>query len=209
MEKEKSKKIIIAVCALAVVCLCVVSFSFGKKIKVDEEAVSEYAHSLEMKSEEYQKLKKEVDDVTAELSGQKDLLNEFNTYKTERSEKTAELETLKNDITLKESELNDLKAQCEAKTAELNELKGEIVIAKSEKIISAGYYTVGTDIESGTYDVQWVSGQGNFFVRGKNDVNEIFSGRDDFGIREYKNMKISTGDEVEIKSSLKVKLILK
>lgn len=56
------------------------------------------------------------------------------------------------------------------------------------------------NVEPGTYNVQLVSGSGNFFVRGNHSVNEILGTSERFGyIKEYINMKVSAGDEIEVK----------
>ena len=79
---------------------------------------------------------------------------------------------------------------------------------KGEDItLTAGKYTVGTDIKAGKYDAIAKSSSGNFFVNGSTSVNEILSAKNDgFGIPKYSNLTLKNGDVVEIKGGLSVKL---
>lgn len=79
---------------------------------------------------------------------------------------------------------------------------------KGEDItLTAGKYTVGTDIKPGKYDAIAELNSGNFFVNGSTNVNEILSARNDgFGIPKYSNLTLKQGDTVEVRSSLSVKL---
>ena len=78
---------------------------------------------------------------------------------------------------------------------------------------TAGVYTVGQDIKAGTYDIVWVAGSGSLSVydeNGRFSVYEIFGDTSrGFYIQEYKNAKLEVGGHIEVKGSLKVKLILK
>lgn len=81
------------------------------------------------------------------------------------------------------------------------EEKGEDII------LTAGKYTVGTDIKPGKYDAIAQANMGNFFVSGFTSVNEILSAKNDgFGIPKYSNLTLKEGDIVEIRSSLSIKL---
>ncbi len=77
------------------------------------------------------------------------------------------------------------------------------------KTLSAGTYTVGKDIDAGLYDAIAKSGGGNFIIHnsyGSLKVNEILGVKDpDFYLRKYSNLNLETGDEIEIRSTLKVK----
>ncbi len=83
---------------------------------------------------------------------------------------------------------------------------------KGEDItLSAGKYTVGTDIKSGKYDAIVQSGSGNFFVHGSTSVNEILAidaaQKSNYGyIDKYSNITLKNGDTVELRSNLKVLL---
>lgn len=82
-----------------------------------------------------------------------------------------------------------------------NEQKGEDIV------LTAGKYSVGTDIKAGKYDAIAQSNSGNFFVSGATRVNEILSAKNDgFGIPQYSNLNLKNGDEVEVRSGLSVKL---
>lgn len=70
-----------------------------------------------------------------------------------------------------------------------------------EYVFSAGNYIVGIDIPSGIYNVSLVSGGGNCFA---GNMNEIF-GTSEYSIKEYKNLTLSSGDTIEITSTLKLK----
>lgn len=82
---------------------------------------------------------------------------------------------------------------------------------KGENItLTAGKYTVGTDIKPGKYDAVAKTGSGNFFVHGSSSVNEILSAKNDgWGIEKYSNLNLKTGDTVEITSNLSAELQVK
>ena len=83
---------------------------------------------------------------------------------------------------------------------------------KGEDItLTAGKYTVGTDIKAGKYDAIAQAGSGNFFVNGSTSVNEILSidaaDNTRYGyIDKYTNLTLENGDTVELRSNLKVLL---
>lgn len=87
-------------------------------------------------------------------------------------------------------------------------------LAKKNKTLGSGKYTACTDIDSGTYDVTAVSGNGNLYVSGSNNldhyVNELMGANDSYKaygyIKEYKNMTLSCGDVLEIKNGLTVRI---
>lgn len=84
-------------------------------------------------------------------------------------------------------------------------------LAEKERIFSAGKYRVGIDIDAGTYNIVALSGRGNCFIEnasGRSILNEIFASViGDSYIREYKNIDLSLGDTIEVKSYLKLKFI--
>ncbi|MEL7568976.1 MAG: hypothetical protein AAGU14_00265 [Eubacteriaceae bacterium] len=77
------------------------------------------------------------------------------------------------------------------------------------KTLSAGKYTVGKDIKAGLFDAIAVSGGGNFIIHdkyGSLKVNEILGVKDpSFYLRKYSNLQLKDGDEIDIRSTLKVK----
>lgn len=90
-------------------------------------------------------------------------------------------------------------------TTDNNSMEGEDIT------LSAGKYTVGTDIKPGKYDAIAQAGSGNFFVRGSTSVNEILSidasKNSNYGyIDKYSNITLKTGDTIELRSNLKVLL---
>lgn len=180
------------VCAvLALVFVGLICFGTGRSIKIDETSAVVL-----------NKIGEELESITAEISSQKDVLAELENYKTQREAKQNEL----NELNTKLTSLTD---EVKAKQIELEKLTGTITAIKSEKVLTAGKYIVGEDIEAGKYDVRLVSGHGNFFVNGSNYVNEIFGTRSDYYISEYKNLYLENGDEIELRSNLKLKLLLK
>ena len=73
---------------------------------------------------------------------------------------------------------------------------------------TAGVYTIGNDIETGTYDVEWISGNGQISWNGKNIHSELMGSRDGY-IKRYSNMSVENGVKFEVTSDLKVKLVKK
>jgi hypothetical protein len=66
--------------------------------------------------------------------------------------------------------------------------------------LSAGTYTVGTNIQAGTYDVFRQSGSGVVITK---NMQEMFGNSDGY-IRQYKNLVLNYGDTVKITSDLTV-----
>lgn len=122
------------------------------------------------------------------------------------SSKIAALEQKINDI---EAKIAEQKRQAEAAAAQAAAEK----LAQKNRRLGAGKYTTCTDIDSGTYDVTAISGNGNLFVNSdsySHYVNEIMSASGAYGWnREYKNMILSCGDVLEIKNGLTVQLTAK
>ena len=122
------------------------------------------------------------------------------------SSKIASLEQKINDI---ESKIAEQKQQAEAAAAKAEAEK----LASKNRRLGAGKYTVCTDVDSGTYDVVAVSGGGNFFVESdsfSHYVNEILYADGSYGMnKEYKNMSVSCGDIIDIRSTLVVQLTAK
>ena len=104
---------------------------------------------------------------------------------------------------------SDKIAAWEEKVAEVaNKIAQSKAAAKAAKTrtFSAGKYTVGKDIDAGTYNITAVSGSGNLFVyniSGRSTINEIMSPEDSrFYIANYKNAYLGSGYEIEILSTL-------
>jgi len=74
--------------------------------------------------------------------------------------------------------------------------------------LSAGNYTIGTDIPPGKYDITALSGRGNFFGN-PGIVNEIMGVEGDYSISSYKNATFKNGNTIEVKGTLVVNLTSK
>ena len=120
--------------------------------------------------------------------------------------KIAELEQKLNAIQAKIDEKNRLAEEAAAQ-AEADKL------ASKNKRLGSGKYEACVDVDSGTYDVKAVSGNGNLYVRSSNYshyVNELMSATGAYGWNtEYKNMTLYCGDTLEIKNGLTVQLTAK
>ena len=79
--------------------------------------------------------------------------------------------------------------------------------------LTAGNYEVPADIPAGKYDIVAVSGHGVFTINntdGYADLSEFLGvDNDEYAIKEYKNAKILEGNKIEIRSTLKAKLVPK
>lgn len=84
--------------------------------------------------------------------------------------------------------------------------KNSTTVEKGEDItLTAGKYTVGTDIKAGKYDAIAQTGRGNLFVKGTSYVNEMLGTSDSSHyIPSYNNITLKDGDTIEVTSSLKV-----
>lgn len=84
----------------------------------------------------------------------------------------------------------------------------------SECIYTAGYYTVGTDIPEGKYDVKWISGDRWLEVLDLDEhqvMHESMGPIEDnnYNIKEFKNLTLSTGYTLRITGNLKVAFVAK
>lgn len=91
----------------------------------------------------------------------------------------------------------------------ISEKQRQEEIARKTKTFSNGNYTVGVDIESGTYDLIAVSGGGNVFIYdslGGLEVNEIMGTRDSsFYSKTYNNVYLGSGYKIELKNGVTIK----
>ena len=78
--------------------------------------------------------------------------------------------------------------------------------AAKTRVFSAGTYKVGTDIDSGTYNIIAVSGRGNCFTYNASDrlqINEMMSSSGgNYYITNYSNAYLGVGYKIEIKGTL-------
>lgn len=78
--------------------------------------------------------------------------------------------------------------------------------AAKTRTFSTGMYEVGTDIESGIYNITAIGGKGTLRVSGDNYIVEMMSvSGGKYYITNYKNARLSYGDEIKITSGLVVK----
>jgi outer membrane murein-binding lipoprotein Lpp len=100
-----------------------------------------------------------------------------------------------------------LKAAEEKKEADKKkaaEVAAQKAIAAKTKIISAGKYLIGSDIEPGRYNIEYISGTGNILGSG---MNHIMGGQ--FTTETYNGAELVNGAELEVTMDLKIKLIPK
>ena len=198
LEKFRENKSFIITYVVSLLFLSHVFFYFGMLY----HANADVKEKLSVSRSELETATEELNRINTELNEKKSLYDDFIKYSGTKEYKENELEILKETVSSLDKEIQD-------KQTELDRLTTEVITIKNERIFSAGTYIVGTDIDAGTYDVQLVSGHGNFFASGSRSVNEMFGTDSDYYIQEYKNMCVSNGDEIEIRGSLKIKLLLK
>ena len=126
--------------------------------------------------------------------------NELQSIKDKIEEYTDEFyETYKSDW---QTKLDDIENK-------INEKQRQEEIARKTKTLSNGNYTVGVDIESGTYDLIAVSGGGNVIIYdslGGLEVNEIMGTRDSsFYSKTYNNVYLGSGYKIELKNGVTIK----
>lgn len=126
--------------------------------------------------------------------------NELQSIKDKIEEYTDEFyETYKSDW---QTKLDDIENK-------ISEKQRQEEIARKTKTLSNGNYTVGVDIESGTYDLIAVSGGGNVIIYdslGGLEVNEIMGTRDSsFYSKTYNNVYLGSGYKIELKNGVTIK----
>ncbi len=188
--------VIIAVAVIFLVIFGAVMHSIGKDSKVDEDAVSTLAEVKIETDTELNQAKADLESVKQEMEQDQAELAAFREYKQNKDQMNSELENVKGQLAQKQTELADLTNQVDT-------------IKNAPKQFTAGNYTVGTDLPAGTYDIQWVSGSGNFYKKGGSSINEIFSGDEQWGIKEYKNASLKDGNTFEVSGNLNIQFILK
>lgn len=188
----KNQKVILGVvggCGLLLCIICSTVFYFvGNSCAINKEVLQEKL----AKNEEYVKL-------TDDVKRQQDLLNELKDYKNNKESKTAEITQLDNDIASKSSKISSLDNDIATKSAELDRLKNVIQLTgEAPKVLPAGHYTVGSDIQPGRYTV---TGKSNFVVyssHGSLKVNTILGGGN-WGEESY-TCTLENGDTLELSS---------
>lgn len=198
---ELSKVIIGAVIGIiASIILMVVTYSVGKSTKFNDQVVDASAQivaseNLKMNSEneklrnETESLKKDIDTLSKQISDNKALISDMRQYQSDKGR-------LEENIKSMETRLQDITNLVTEKQQELDKITNGIIQKKNEpKVLPAGYFEVGTDIEPGRYSV---SGKSNFVVydsTGDLKVNTIL-GDGRFGVENYV-CRLETGDQIE------------
>ena len=125
-----------------------------------------------------------------------------------------ELQSIKNKIEeytdeFYEAYKSDWQTKLDDTENKISEKQRQEEIARKTKTLSNGNYTVGVDIESGTYDLIAVSGGGNVFIYdslGGLEVNEIMGTRDSsFYSKTYNNVYLGSGYKIELKNGVTIK----
>ena len=125
-----------------------------------------------------------------------------------------ELNSIENEINDKTDDYySDYKSNWKLKLQDISEKikekeKQEAIVRKT-KVLSNGFYTVGTDIEGGTYDLIAISNGGNLFIytlSGRLFVNEIMGvGDSRFYTKTFSNVHLSYGDTIKIQGGVTIK----
>lgn len=201
-KKIELSKVIIGVIIgiIASVILMVITYSVGKSTKFNDEVIDASAQiiadeNLKIDSEneklrnETESLKQEIDTLNKQISDNKTLISDMKQYESDKSR-------LEDNIQSMETRLQDITDEVTEKQQELDRLTNGIIQKKSEpKVLPAGFFEVGTDIEPGRYSV---TGRSNLFIYDSNGylkVNTIL-GDGSFGVENYV-CRLETGDQIE------------
>ena len=155
------------------------------------------------------KEQEKLEDLNAKLTETEDDLDskkvEYDKAVKAISDKAAletEIDRLGKVVETKTAEIAKLEETIIGKTEEIASLDGKITEKASQPVtLSAGFFTVGKDLQSSRYKVVPAGGSGNFFVNEGSKVN-IILGDGDFGESEY-IFTASDGDEIELTTSAK------
>lgn len=211
-EKTNGKKklVIFMICALAaVIAAGVICYAVGYGAKQDENLNQLMANSRLESDQAFQAQQEKLKNLEAQLKEKQGVLDQIATYQKEQDSLDQQLATKKGELSELKGNLDTVNASIASKKQELANLTAQVTKKQGAPIaFTAGKYICGTDFPAGKYDIQMVSGRGNLFARGSMHINEIFGSNSSYGhIREYKNAVFQTGDELELKSSLKVNLV--
>lgn len=155
-EFETKQSIIFCGLIVLILILCVfIGYYVGHNSAFDEAVMIEVANARKASDNELLAINQKISDAQKEIDEKSEIIKAANDY-------TSNKEQLEQDYKNKSSELDSLNAQITSKQAELDTLTGNIIKAKSEpKTLSAGEFTVGSDLPAGRYNV---SGSSNFVV---------------------------------------------
>ena len=126
---------------------------------------------------------------------------------TEAEKKAKEIEAAELEKENERKEQEALEAEEKAKQEAEEKARQERIEANT-KTLSTGEYTVGEDIEAGTYNCTAISGNGNFFVYGSYGslkVNEMFGTNGKYYTSTYNNLELEYGDKITLKGGIQVK----
>jgi len=162
--------------------------------------------------EELDAVNKQVSDLQVKLT---DAQGKLDTANSEISELQAKVDEAAPWFNLTEAEKKAKELEAEEKQKE-NERKEQEAAEKAEqerieantKTLSTGEYTVGKNIEAGTYNCEAISGNGNFIVYGNYGslkVNEMFGTNGQFYTKTFNNLELEDGDTISVTSGLKIK----
>ncbi|WP_368504167.1 hypothetical protein AB3N04_19245 [Alkalihalophilus sp. As8PL] len=206
---NKSMGIILAISVLFIIVAAVIAYNMGnnnatielegEKITLEEikqqitayeqEQVEHQEKTAESKAE-YEAKKQELDELSEEYREVKALVRRSD-------ELSSQIKEIEQSLEQKDSEVSSLDAALSEKQSELELLTNSIVEKKEEpRVLSAGVFTVGTDLPAGRYKIEPNSGSGNYFVNSGMKTNIILGKGDSFYLSEY-IMAFSDGDEIE------------
>ena len=198
---------------LVIISIILIAYNTGKNIVVNDEWMSRKS-DYQTTIDEYNNAEKKLPKLRAEIVSNSDLVFEIRDFKRNKSKKESEIKSLEEkiaDLAVEKSNLEDDIDNLEDEVKELKNEKekliGEIAKAKGKGYtLTAGKYVGGDDIPIGTYNINWISGNGNVIVGlHGSEVNEIFGSNSQYGyIKSYKNCDISYGTDIVISGNVKV-----
>lgn len=106
--------------------------------------------------------------------------------------------------------LGNQEVSCGCSDADINNLRTRDQSEDLKEIeIGYGWFTAGIDFESGTYDLEWIEGNGNliseFSEEPSSQINEIMGDADDFYIDSFEHLYLPEGVMLKI-DDIKIKL---
>lgn len=191
---------------LVIISIILMAYNTGKNIVVSDELLSREA-DYKATIDEYNVAQKKLPQLKAEIASSSDLVAEIQDFKSRKATKESEIKTLSEQIDDLTVDRNNLEDDIKELQSEKEKLTKEIAKAKGKGYtLTAGKYVGGDDIPIGTYNINWISGNGNVIVGlHGSEVNEIFGSNSQYGyIKSYKNCDISYGTDIVISGNVKV-----
>ena len=134
------------------------------------------------------------------------IYEKVSSQKSEYMDNQNKLKTIIDQISNKQSELDGLDKKIAQKQTDISKSQSTATATNNKPTeLSAGEYTVGKDIDQGTYDINLIEGSG--VVSGENGFSmaQVF-GNDNYSITSYKNAELIQGAKIEVSGTLKIKL---